>query len=204
MVGMIMKKFAVALAVVVLVALFVGPGSVCAWAQDDDEGPMSNMRFVVVRDASGKPVKNAAVVLHPVSKKGKQSMGGLELKTDDDGKTWIDGIPYGSLRVQVLAPGFQTFGEDYEITKPETHITVRLKRPTGQYSVYGGQDKDKDKNYGVQEKDKTTNSTTPSGSSSNTNKDKKTDPPSAQASPQTPPPAPQQAPEAKPPDQKPQ
>jgi Carboxypeptidase regulatory-like domain len=202
MVGMIMKKFAVAM--IVMIAVGMGVGAVRAWAQDDDEGPMSNMRFVVVRDASGKPVKNAAVVLHPVSKKGKQSMGGLELKTDDDGKTWIDGIPYGSLRVQVLAPGFQTFGEDYEITKPETHITVRLKRPTGQYSVYGGQDKDKDKNYGVQEKDKTTNSTTPSGSSSNTNKDKKTDPPSAQASPQTPPPAPPQAPEAKPPDQKPQ
>jgi Carboxypeptidase regulatory-like domain len=202
MVGMIMKKFAVAM--IVMIAVGMGVGAVRAWAQDDDEGPMSNMRFVVVRDASGKPVKNAAVVLHPVSKKGKQSMGGLELKTDDDGKTWIDGIPYGSLRVQVLAPGFQTFGEDYEITKPETHITVRLKRPTGQYSVYGGQDKDKDKNYGVQEKDKTTNSTTPSGSSSNTNKDKKTDPPSAQASPQTPPPAPPQTPEAKPPDQKPQ
>ena len=197
-----MKKFAVAM--IVMIAVGMGVGAVRAWAQDDDEGPMSNMRFVVVRDASGKPVKNAAVVLHPVSKKGKQSMGGLELKTDDDGKTWIDGIPYGSLRVQVLAPGFQTFGEDYEITKPETHITVRLKRPTGQYSVYGGQDKDKDKNYGVQEKDKTTNSTAPSGSSSSTNKDKKTDPPSAQASPQTPPPAPPQAPEAKPPDQKPQ
>lgn len=199
-----MKKFAVAVMMIVMIALGMGLGAVRAWAQDDDEGPMSNMRFVVVRDASGKPVKNAAVVLHPVSKKGKQSMGGLELKTDDDGKTWIDGIPYGALRVQVLAPGFQTFGEDYEVTKPETHITVRLKRPTGQYSVYGGQDKDKDKNYGVQEKDKSTNSTTPSGSGSNTNKDKKTDPPSAQASPQTPPPTPPQTPETKPPDQKPQ
>jgi Carboxypeptidase regulatory-like domain len=199
-----MKKFAVAM--IVMIALGMGLGAVRAWAQDDDEGPMSNMRFVVVRDASGKPVKNAAVVLHPVGKKGKQSMGGLELKTDDDGKTWIDGIPYGSLRVQVLAPGFQTFGEDYEITQAETHITVRLKRPTGQYSVYGGQDKGKEKNYGVQEKDKSTNSTTPSGSGSspNTNKDKKTDPPSAQASPQTPPPTSPQTPEAKPPDQKPQ
>jgi len=31
--------------------------------------------------------------------------------------------------VQVLAPGFQTFGEDYEIGKPELEITVKLKRP---------------------------------------------------------------------------
>ena len=182
MVGM--KKFAVAVAVMVVVL-----SAVHAWAQDDDEGPMSNMRFVVVRDASGKPVKNAAVVLHPVKKNGKQELGGLELKTDDEGKTWIDGIPYGTLRVQVLSPGFQTFGEDYEIKQPETQIIVRLKRPTGQYSVYGGvQEKDKEKNYGVQEKDKSTN------------KDKKTDPP-AQSTPQQQAPPP---PQANPPDQKPQ
>ncbi|MGA9353557.1 MAG: carboxypeptidase-like regulatory domain-containing protein [Terriglobales bacterium] len=136
-----MKKFALALAVVIA----LGPvlGSIRAWAQDEDEGPMSNMRFVVVRDTTGKPVKNAAVVLHPVSKKGKQAMGGLELKTDDEGKTWIDGIPYGQLRVQVLAPGFQTFGEDYDIRQPQTEITVRLKKPVGQYSVYGVQEKDR-------------------------------------------------------------
>jgi 5-hydroxyisourate hydrolase-like protein (transthyretin family) len=99
---------------------------------------MSNLRFVVVKDANGKPVRNAAVVLHPVKKNGKQEMGGMELKTDNDGKTNIDGIPYGPLRVQVLAPGFQTFGEDYEIGKPELEITVKLKRPRGQYSLYEG------------------------------------------------------------------
>jgi Carboxypeptidase regulatory-like domain len=108
-----------------------------AQAQQEDEGPMSELRFVVVKDYNGKPVRNAAVVLHPVNKKGKQAKGGLELKTDNDGRTNIDGIPYGPLRVQVLAPGFQTFGEDYEIDKPELQITVKLKRPGGQYSGYG-------------------------------------------------------------------
>ena len=97
---------------------------------------MSDLRFVVVRDYNGKPVRNAAVVLHPVGKKGKQARGGLELKTDNEGRTNIDGIPYGPLRVQVLAPGFQTFGEDYQINKPQLEITVKLKRPEGQYSVY--------------------------------------------------------------------
>jgi len=106
-----------------------------ATAQDDD-GPMSDLRFLVLRDYNGKPVRNAAVVLHPVNHKGKQSKGGLELKTDNEGRTNIDGIPYGPLRVQVLAPGFQTFGEDYQINKAEMEITVKLKRPGGQYSVY--------------------------------------------------------------------
>ena len=102
----------------------------------DDEGPMSALRFVVVRDSDGKPVRNAEVVLHPVKRKGKQAKGEMELKTDAEGRTNIDGIPYGPLRVQVLAPHFQTFGEDYEINKAETDITVKLRRPGGQYSVY--------------------------------------------------------------------
>jgi hypothetical protein len=106
-----------------------------AWAQDD-EGPTSSLRFVVVRDSDGKPVRNAEVVLHSVKRKGKQAPGEMELKTDAEGKTNVDGIPYGPLRVQVLAPHFQTFGEDYEINKAEMEITVKLRHPGGQYSVY--------------------------------------------------------------------
>ena len=106
----------------------------------DNEGPTSSLRFVVVRDTDGKPVRNAEVVLHPVKRKGKQAKGEMELKTDAEGRTNIDGIPYGSLRIQVLAPHFQTFGEDYEINKAEMEITVKLKHPGGQYSIYENHD----------------------------------------------------------------
>lgn len=123
------------LAMAMSVMFLLGFGMV-ARAQDD-EGPTSSLRFVVVRDSDGKPVRNAQVVLHPVKRKGKQANGEMELKTDADGKASIDGIPYGPLRVQVLAPHFQTFGEDYEINKPETELTVKMKHPGEQYSVYG-------------------------------------------------------------------
>jgi len=59
------------------------------------------------------------------------------LKTDSEGNTNFDGVPYGPLRIQVLAPGFQTYGEDFDISKPDTQITIKLKRPVDQYSVYG-------------------------------------------------------------------
>lgn len=116
-----------------IVVLGFAPGRL--WAQDDD-GPMCNVKFLVLKDYNGKPIRNAAVVLHPVNRKGQQARGGLELKTDNDGRTNIDGIPYGPIRIQVLVPGFRTFGEDYQIDKPELEITVKLKRPGGQYSVY--------------------------------------------------------------------
>ena len=103
-----------------------------ALAQDDS----AVLNFVVLRDYNGKPVRNASVVMHPVEKNGKQSKGGLQIKTDADGKASFDGAPYGKLRVQVLAPGFQTFGADYDIDKPTIDITVKMKRPSGQYSIY--------------------------------------------------------------------
>lgn len=117
-----------------LLALVAGLHAV-AWSGEEE--PSSKLNFVVLRDYSGKPIKNASVILHPVNAKGKQERGGYELKTDSDGKTQFEGVPYGLLRVQVLAPGYQTFGEDYEITKNEMDIVVRLKRPTQQYSIYG-------------------------------------------------------------------
>ena len=110
-----------------------------AVAQDE----MAIMKFLVVKDYNGKPIRNAAVVLHPVRKSGKQSRGGLELKCDAEGKASFDGVPYGKLRVQVLAPGFQTFGEDYDIDQPVEEVTVRMKRPTEQYSIYTDKPSDK-------------------------------------------------------------
>jgi len=121
---------------VMAVVTVLASGMIGSARAQDDEGPMSRLRFVVVRDSDGKPVRNAEVVLHPVKRKGKQAKGEMELKTDAEGRTNIDGVPYGPLRVQVLAPHFQTFGEDYEINQAEMEITVKLKRPGGQYSIY--------------------------------------------------------------------
>ena len=120
-----MRKIAIGVAIAVLLTSV-------ALAQDD----MAVLNFVVIRDYSGKPIRNASVVMHPVEKNGKQSRGGLQIKTDADGKASFDGVPFGKLRVQVLATGFQTFGNDYAIDKPSMEITVRMKRPVGQYSIY--------------------------------------------------------------------
>ena len=101
-----------------------------------EDNPTAALSFLVLKDYNGKPVRNAAVVLHPVNTHGKQQRGGFELKTDSEGKTSFEGVPYGKLRVQVLAQGFQTFGDDYDIASPTMEITVKLKLPQKPYSVY--------------------------------------------------------------------
>jgi hypothetical protein len=123
-------------------ALLLGIGVVARGTGQEE--PTSWLKFLVLRDYNGKPVKNAAVIMHPVNSKGKQAKGGMELKTDTEGRTQFDGIPYGMLRVQVLAAGLQTFGQDYDVNKPEMEITIKLKRPQGQYSIYGQTEEKKD------------------------------------------------------------
>lgn len=118
-----------AVASLMLLSLLLAP---MAWA----EKPQAHLRFLVLKAHNGKPVRNAAVVLHIVDKKGKQAKGGYELKTDAEGKASFDGAPYGKLRVQVLTKGFQTFGEDFDIDQPEQEFVIKLKKPQEQVTIY--------------------------------------------------------------------
>ncbi len=96
----------------------------------------SVIKVTVLRDTTGKPIPDAAVIFHPVE--GDRDKGALELKSDPDGKVMIDVIPVGdTVRLQVIAPGWKTFGEDYKIDTDSKEIVVRMKRPTEQYSLYG-------------------------------------------------------------------
>jgi hypothetical protein len=113
-------------------AAFVVLFALCAVAGDKS----ASLQFLILKDADGKPVRNAEIVLHPVDKKGHQKDEGIELKTHDDGKAQISGIPFGKLRVQVICPGFQTFGQDYSVADAKFEVTIKLKKPADQYTIY--------------------------------------------------------------------
>jgi len=95
----------------------------------------ARIEVTVLRDVSGKPIENASVIFHPME--GEKDKGNMELKSNEDGKTIIDVLPVGdTVRLQVIAKGFQTFGQDYKIDKPQLAIEIRMKRPGEQYSIY--------------------------------------------------------------------
>jgi hypothetical protein len=97
--------------------------------------PTGRIEVVVLRDADGKPIENASVIFHLIEN-GK-SKGNMELKTSEEGKSVIDVLPVnGTVRMQIIAHGFQTYGEDYQIAKPDMSIEIRMKRPGEQYSIY--------------------------------------------------------------------
>lgn len=125
------------------VALFVLVFATAAFAGND--GPVCNISFTVIREWNGKPVRNASIVLHPVDKNGKQQANGVELKADNDGKASFEALPYGKVRVQVLAPGMQTYGEDFVIDQKTKEIEIKLKKPQAQYSIYDDKKPDSSK-----------------------------------------------------------
>ncbi len=94
--------------------------------------PTSRLDVTILRNEDGKPIENAAVIFQLIGDKGN-----MELKTNEDGKTMIDVLPTGSkVLLQVIAKGFQTYGEQYKVDKATMAIEVKLKRPGQQYSIY--------------------------------------------------------------------
>ena len=95
----------------------------------------AHIEVIVLQDFNGKPITDAHVIFHPTE--GDKDTGSLELKTDEDGKAVIDVIPIGdTVTLQIIADGYQTYGQSYKIDKAEMTMEVRMKRPGGQYSIY--------------------------------------------------------------------
>jgi hypothetical protein len=128
-----------------LVAISVLFASSCLLAQDSPvkrgrkykpPPETSKITVQVTKKFNGKPIMNAAVIFNPYDKDGKD-IGNLEMKTDPEGKATIDIIPTGSLvRVQVIATGFATFAEDYQIDNATHEIAITMLRPQEQVSSY--------------------------------------------------------------------
>lgn len=109
---------------------------IAAPAQQAENPKVSMINIVVVKEHGGAPVKNAEVVLHMLDKDGNEKQDGLELKTHEDGKAWTDGVPYGKVRIQVIARGFRTWGNDFDVKEPNMAVTVKLQKPKPQFSIY--------------------------------------------------------------------
>lgn len=97
--------------------------------------PTCKITVTVTKASNGKPVENAGVVFHPL-KDGKDD-GNMELKTNEDGKAVLDVIPVGdTVRLQIIARGYQTYGADYQADSATKEIEVKLLPPGHQYSIY--------------------------------------------------------------------
>jgi len=105
-----------------------------------DDPAMTTLR-VEVKTLSEKPVDRASVRVkfiegRSVIKLGKKIITSWEVRTTQDGTAKIPPIPQGKILVQVMAKGYQTYGQTYEINEAEKTIEVKLNPPQPQYSAH--------------------------------------------------------------------
>ena len=102
--------------------------------------PMTKIN-IVVKNQSGKPVDRASVVVrfvqgHSVVKLGKAIRTTFELRSNQDGEARIPEIPQGKILVQIIAKGFQTFGQTFEVNDDEKTLDITLNPPQQQFSAH--------------------------------------------------------------------
>jgi hypothetical protein len=101
--------------------------------------PMTKLNMVVTTE-SGRPIDHASVVVrfvrgHVVFKL-KKLRTTYELRTNQDGEAKVPEIPQGEIRIQVIAKGYQTFGQIFDVTEEERTIEIKLNPPQQQYSSH--------------------------------------------------------------------
>lgn len=122
-----MRFLSAFLAIVIAIPLaFAGP-------------PMSRVTIHVTAEESGKPVDRASVVLKFV--KGrlplnlKKMTTTWETRTNQEGNAILPPIPQGTVRLQVIAANFQTFGKMMDVDSEDKTLEVKLNPPQAQYTV---------------------------------------------------------------------
>ena len=96
---------------------------------------------VEVKSLNDRPVERASVIVRFVKGRAKMKLGKKILKTwetrtNQDGVAKIPPIPQGTIQVQVIAKGFQTFGQVFDVDDEAKTIEVKLNPPQAQYSSH--------------------------------------------------------------------
>ena len=104
------------------------------------DAPMTKLK-VAVLTLGGKPVDRASVVVQFVEgrsilKLGKKIQTRWEVRSNQEGIAKIPSIPQGKIRIQVIAKGYQTFGDFFDVTEEEKTLEIKLNPPQPQYSAH--------------------------------------------------------------------
>ena len=102
--------------------------------------PMTKLN-IVVKSQTGKAVDRASVVVrfvegHSIVKLGKAVRTTFELRTNQEGEAQVPSIPQGKIRIQIIAKGYQTFGQVFDVSEEEKKIEITLNPPQQQYTSH--------------------------------------------------------------------
>lgn len=106
-----------------------------AKAKADSDSKDVRLTIVVTGGEDKKPVDSASVYVRYVEehKHGKDKKIEMNLKTNQSGVCHVPVIPPGKFVVQVIADGWKTYGEYYDVNETEQTININLVRPPKWY-----------------------------------------------------------------------
>jgi hypothetical protein len=106
-----------------------------AKTKPDSDAKDVRLTIVVTGGEEKKPVDSASVYVRYVEehKHGKDKKIEMNLKTNQEGVCHVPVIPPGKFVVQVIAEGWKTYGEYYDLNQSEQTINITLVRPPKWY-----------------------------------------------------------------------
>lgn len=106
-----------------------------AKTQADASSKDVRLTIVVTGGEEKKPVDSASVYVRFVEehKHGRDKKIEMNLKTNQEGICHVPVIPPGKFVIQVIADGWKTYGEVYDINQTEQTINIALTRPPKWY-----------------------------------------------------------------------
>jgi hypothetical protein len=106
-------------------------------AQGESDSTPKDVRLTIVVTGGDEkiPVDSASVYVRFVEERAirKDKKIEMNLKTNMSGVCHVPPIPTGKFLIQVIAPGWKTFGEYYDVEQAEQTINIALVRPPKWY-----------------------------------------------------------------------
>lgn len=91
-----------------------------------DKNATTRLRIEVTGGDANKPIADASVYVRYADDKKFE----LDLKTNQEGVARSPEIRQGKILIQIVAPGWKTYGEYHDISETEPTIQIHLIRPT--------------------------------------------------------------------------
>ena len=101
----------------------------------DKLGPMTRLLIEVTGGDEKKPMAEASVYVRYYEDRKTQTGKTVELnlKTNQEGVARSPDVPQGKILVQIIAPGWKTYGEWFDVEEPEHTVQINLMRPPKWY-----------------------------------------------------------------------
>ncbi|HTR46709.1 MAG TPA: carboxypeptidase-like regulatory domain-containing protein [Verrucomicrobiae bacterium] len=105
--------------------------------QNDKSSVQATTKIKIrVTTDTDKPLANASVYVRFYISGGflrHEKLAEMNFKTNQDGSVKVPEIPQGKILIQVIAPGWHTYGKWYDVDQAEQSIVVKLSPPTHWY-----------------------------------------------------------------------